>query len=277
MGKASSAKKLARAARAGSASKGRDRREMGFPLVVALVILLGTSLVIYARSTRSDAVAPHLNIGAAGQNGGDHWHAALGIYNCDHFETDPITRADDWPDPSGIHSHNDGVIHIHPFVSSASGSRARLKVFFETMGVKFDDDELELTNGTTLKTDTQCNGENATLRVARFDVDSPDEPTEIITDKLRDVRFLKDREAFTIALVPDGVDIPIAPTAANLDELAGIDSGQVPATGTTATTVPSASTVPTDSTVPASTTPATTAPSTESTAPTTGSATTASR
>ena len=58
--------KARRAARAGSASKGRDRREMGFPLVVALVILLGTSLVIYARSTRSDAVAPKLNVGAAG-------------------------------------------------------------------------------------------------------------------------------------------------------------------------------------------------------------------
>src|SRR5687768_17955782 len=81
MGKASSAKKLARAARAGSASKGRDRREMGFPLIVALVLLLGTSLVIYARSSRSDAVSPKLNVGAAGVTG-DHWHAALGIYNC---------------------------------------------------------------------------------------------------------------------------------------------------------------------------------------------------
>jgi len=271
MGKASSAKKLARAARAGSASKGRDRREMGFPLVVALVILLGTSLVIYARSTRSDAVAPHLNVGVAGGGGGDHWHAAIGIYNCDHFETDPIVRGDNWPDPSGIHSHDDGVIHIHPFVSSATGTRARLKVFFETMGLKFTDDELELTNGNTLKSNTDCNGKNATLRVARFDPANPDKPTEIITKNLGDVRFLKDREAFTIALVPDGVDIPIAPTAANLDALAGVDSGQ---TSVPATTVPTASTVPTDSTVPGSTTPATTAPSSESTAPTTGSATT---
>jgi hypothetical protein len=263
MGKASSAKKLARAARAGSASKGRDRREMGFPLIVALVILLGTSLVIYARSSRGDAVAPKLNVGAAGVTG-DHWHAALGIYNCDHFETEPIVRGNEWPDPSGIHSHDDGVIHIHPFVSSASGTRARLKVFFETMGLKFDDDELELTNGTTLKSNTDCNGKNATLRIARFDIDNPDTPIEIITDKLGDVRFLADREAFTIALVPDDVDIPIAPTAANLDALAGIDSGQVPATS------PATTTAPTDSTVPGSTVPATTAATTDSTAPTTG-------
>jgi hypothetical protein len=268
MGKASSAKKLARAARAGSASKGRDRREMGFPLVVALVFLLGTSLVIYARSTRSDAVAPKLNVGAAGVTG-DHWHAALGIYNCDRFEIDPMVRGAEWPDPTGIHSHDDGAIHILPFVSSASGTRARLKVYFETMGLKFDDDELELTNGTTLKSDTDCNGKNATLRVARFDIDNPDAPIEIITSDLGDVRFLADREAFTIALVPDDVDIPIPPTAVSLDELAGIDSGQLPETADTTTTVPTGSTVPGD------TTPTTTAPA-DSTAPTTGPTTSSS-
>ena len=239
---------------------------MGFPLVVALVFLLGTSLVIYARSTRSDAVAPKLNVGAAGVTG-DHWHAALGIYNCDHFEGN-ILRGD-WPDPTGIHSHDDGAIHIHPFVSGAAGTRARLKVYFETMGLKFDDDELELTDGTTLKSNTDCNGKNATLRVARFDIDNPDAPIEIITNDLNDVRFLADREAFTIALVPDDVDIPIPPTAANLDALAGIDSGQVPSTAGATTTSP------TDSTVPGSTTPATTTP-TASTAPTTGPTTSSS-
>jgi len=270
MGKASSAKKLARAARAGSASKGRDRREMGFPLVVALVILLGSSLVIYARSTRSDAVSPKLSVGVAGGGGGDHWHAAFGIYNCDHFETDPIVRGAEWPDPTGIHSHDDGVIHIHPFVSSATGTRARLKVFFETEGLKFTDDELELTNGNTLKSDTDCNGKNATLRVARFDVDNPDKPVEIITSKLGDVRFLSDREAFTIALVPDDVDIPIPPTAANLDALAGVDSGQA------STPSPTTTVGPTDSTVPGSTAPGTTAATTDSTAPTTGSPTSSS-
>jgi hypothetical protein len=237
MGKASSAKKLARAARAGSAAKGRDRREMGFPLVIVLVVLLGTSLVIYARSTRSDALSPKLYTGTSG----DHWHAALGFYNCDHFEASPITRGNDWPDPSGIHSHNDDVIHIHPFNSSATGSRARMKVYFETMGLKFTDDEVELTNGTTLKSDTDCNGKNATLRIARFDVDNPDDPIEIITSKLGDVRFVADREAFTVALVPDDTDIPVPPTAAQLDALGAVDSGQVAPTATT-TTIPGDST-----------------------------------
>ena len=149
-----------------------------------------------------------------------------------------------------------------------------MKVYFETMGLKFTDDELELTNGNTLKSDTDCNGKNATLRIARFDIDNPDTPVEIITSKLGEVRFLADREAFTIALVPDGVDIPAPPTAANLDALAGVDSGQTTET-TTPTTTPGTTVGPTDSTVPGSTTPATTTPTATAT-PTTGSPTSTS-
>ena len=47
---------------------------MGFPLVIAVVIILGTSLVLYARSTNASAVSPKLNVGAAGQGGGDRRH-----------------------------------------------------------------------------------------------------------------------------------------------------------------------------------------------------------
>ena len=86
------------------------------------------------------------------------------------------------------------------------------------------------------------------------------------------MRFLADREAFTIALVPDGVDIPIPPTAANLDALAGVDTGATaPAETATGTT-----TNPTDSTVPDSSVPATTVDVTQSTAPTTGPTTSSS-
>lgn len=249
MGKASSSKKVARAARAGTASRGRERRDLGFPLVLAVIVLLGSSLVLYARSTRSDAIAPRINTGAAGVDG-DHWHVAYGIYNCDRWE-EPITRGGNWPDSTGIHTHNDGVIHIHPFTSAASGTRARLKVFFETMGVKFNDDELELPNGTVLKSGTECNGKTAKLQVARFNADDPDAPPEIITDNLGNIRFLADREGMTIALVPEGEPIPPPETLTNIDALAGVDDGGTvtpPATagdGSTPTTTAAAGTTPT--------------------------------
>ena len=46
MGKASSAKKIARAERAGATSGPRERRDLGFPSAVALIIVLGLGLVI---------------------------------------------------------------------------------------------------------------------------------------------------------------------------------------------------------------------------------------
>lgn len=261
MGKASSAKKVARAARAGKATKGRERRELGFPLVLAAVILLGTSLVFYARSSRSDAVPPLLNVGPAG-SGDYHWHSALGFYRCDAFLSN-IERGQEWPDVSGIHTHGDGVIHIHPFSSSATGSRARMKVFFQTMGLKLENDEVELTSGESLKSDQQCDGKPAVLVLARFNANKPEDKPEIIRENFGNVRFLADGEAFTFALVPEDQieNIPLPPTAANLAELGALDSGQAPATSL----APGSTLEPTQASVGAGSAPSTTADPTSTT------------
>ena len=130
MGKASSAKKVARAARAGSSTK-RERPKIGFPLAVFAIVVLGTSLVVFARTSREPASASppsYLN--------NDHWHAAYGTYVCDSFLPNWVDAIED---RDGIHTHQDGVIHIHPFSSSSSGNRARLSVFAEQVGVTFTD------------------------------------------------------------------------------------------------------------------------------------------
>ena len=72
MGKASSSKKVARAARAGSTSKGPERKELGFPLAIAVTVLLGSALVLYARGHEDTVVEPRL---------GTTWFAGYGIYN----------------------------------------------------------------------------------------------------------------------------------------------------------------------------------------------------
>lgn len=273
MGKASSAKKLARAARAGKVGKTRERRDLGFPLVIALVILLGSSLVLYARSDRAEAVAPRINL--------DHWHSAIGFYNCASTNPgkweDHITRPEGWPDPTGIHTHNDGMIHIHPFSSSATGSRAKLKVFFETMDVKFSDDEVELTSGVKMTSGTECDGQPAKLKVARFQADNLDQAPQIIESDLANIRFLADREAFTIALVPDGAEIPPPPTATRIDELAGADGGAQP-TPVPPTSAPDPS-APTSAPAPPTSegAPTTTSPTGTETSTTTATSTTTSR
>ena len=121
MGKASSSKKVARAARAGGRRKVRGQRGLVFPVAIVLVAALGLALIFYARNENqaSAATAPIANQ--------DHWHTAYGVYICDKFITAfPHGLDQNAADPLGIHSHGDGVIHIHPFSSTTSGKNATL-------------------------------------------------------------------------------------------------------------------------------------------------------
>src|SRR3546814_19508008 len=80
MGKASSAKKVARAARAGGRTSAREPRSLLFPASLVIVVLLGVSLVVYARAERRAedlAAFPQL---------GDHIHTALGVNVCGRSE-----------------------------------------------------------------------------------------------------------------------------------------------------------------------------------------------
>src|SRR4051812_43017743 len=146
MGKASSAKKVARAARAGGSRRAGQRRALGFSVAVGLVIVVGLLPVVFARERRHANALPRANQ--------DHVHSALDIYTCvadtsgetttttttvpgETTTTPPETSttqlgsndvhgefqaapADVKADELGIHSHGDGLIHIHPFTSSAA-------------------------------------------------------------------------------------------------------------------------------------------------------------
>ena len=185
-------------------------------MALAAVVILGLALVFFARSSRAPAAAPRV--------GNDHWHSAYAIYDCDRFLPAFTSQAD----PDGIHSHRDGVIHIHPWNSSASGEDARLDVFFEAMGARVTDDEISGPGIAVLEAGSDCNGEPTVIRAVRFariapeDLDSSDEEAfsslgdlyvvaEEYIDDFDDVRLLEDLEAFTFARVPVGAEIPPPP------------------------------------------------------------------
>ncbi len=79
-----------------------------------------------------------------------------------------------------------------------------------------------------------------------------DTDPQIFTEGLAEIFFQNDREAYTIAFVPEGSDILAPSTVDQLDELAGVDGGttvSTPSTTVPATTLPGGSTtVPGDST-----------------------------
>jgi hypothetical protein len=208
MGKASSSKKVARAARAGRTASSTERRDLGFPIAVVVIILLGVSLIVFSRNNREATSAPRVDPQ-------DHWHSAFGVYNCetDTWESDPQSLED----PDGIHSHQDGLMHIHPFNSEAAGKNAQLHVFLESMGMDISEDAITLDTGETLEAGVDCDGEEAIVQVVRWDADNLELEPDVITEDLGDVRFLKNREAFVLALAPKGAEIELPPSMAELD------------------------------------------------------------
>ena len=116
MGKASSAKKVARAARAGgrrsgTAAAARASRSPSAPSSSSACCWSPSP----ARATRSAPTPTNR------PKRGDHWHAAYGVYICDQFVTDVADKGQD--DPLGIHTHDDGA-HPHPPVQHAGRGRA---------------------------------------------------------------------------------------------------------------------------------------------------------
>ena len=164
-------------------------------MAVALVVVLGSLLVLWARTDREATSAPRV---------GDHWHSVYDIYVCDSFRSKVVLETD----PNGIHTHGDGLLHIHPFNKLASGRDAVLGEFFSAFGGRIDDASVVLDTGEELVEGVDCGGQPTVLKVARFDADDMERDPEVVTEDLAGVRFLKNREAFTVAMVPSDVEPP---------------------------------------------------------------------
>ena len=182
-------------------------------MVVGLVIILGIGLVLAARSSRDPLVPPRTS---------DHWHAAYTFYECDEELPSFLGTAD----PDGIHSHQDGLIHIHPFNSSATGEDAQMSVFFEAMQVSVTDVAMEAPEFGRIEASAGCGDEPGVIKAARWDPDGDDgiELVEVYDDDFDSINFERDREAFTFALVAVGEDPP-EPSEESLSQLDATTGG----------------------------------------------------
>ncbi|WP_436792964.1 hypothetical protein [Actinospongicola halichondriae] len=236
MGKASSNKKVARAAKAGGGrARAAGERNFLFPAALSLVMVLGLVLVVYARDTRS---AEALEAPLANE---DHWHSAYGVFICDQME--PQLPEFIAPQNGGNHTHGDGLLHIHPFATSRSGKNATLVNWFADAGVALggggvlEDDRLELPAGKTYEegTDT-CEGldgdpivQVAVWESAQAGLDGAD--PVIVTENFDEIRFDADGQAFTIAFAPEGTEIPLPDSTGELSSVGadlGVPEDQVP-------------------------------------------------
>jgi hypothetical protein len=240
MGKASSSKKVARAARAGrGASRRANRGSWVFPGLITVVVVLGVLLIVTSRDDReSDTEPPRL---------GDHIHAAYGIYLCDDFAP-PLS--DRHGDAKGIHTHADGLVHIHPISTSATGRRANLGVFADEIDLEVSATSLKLPDQDERENGDKCGNEDGRVQVVTWDSNADETPTVVPGDPRR----LKFEEGMlvTVAFAPTGAEIPKPPSGPTVTAPSDV-------TGQTSIAVPPPA-APTETTAP-------TEPATDSTAP----------
>jgi hypothetical protein len=263
----SSTKKAARLAQKGKGKRVRFQGGTLFPMIVLAILVIGVGTIVYARASvpAADSSPPTAE---------DHWHMAYGFSLCDQpgVTVQLNGNLEDPADPNYdeyvttyVHSHDDGVIHWHPFNGRAVGKRATLGVFLDTYGVELTDESLKFPEGQNvnglseyIEGETTCpDGEDGELSVTVWQ--SPDDTSDgdRYVSGFDDIRMTKNSMVFTIAFEPRGTEVTKPePQSSQLEELGAVDSGQTPIPGDTSVSVPATSTpdagsTPADSSAPA--------------------------
>ena len=173
-----------------------------FPALVVVIIAAGTALVTFAYTTRDVQAHPVQHV--------DHWHSPYALWDCAEGDEGAfLPHFTSTDDENGIHSHDDAIIHIHPYVENASGENATIEDFMTSMRAEISDDALTLADGRVLGEDVTCAGESAIIQVHRWEfANSVDEDPDVFTENLADTRFRNNGEAWVIARAPEGAELP---------------------------------------------------------------------
>jgi hypothetical protein len=233
--------------------------------VLAIIVVLGASLVFFSRQDRLDAsnpgstppLAPVVDSSGNLTRAGDNWFEAYGVYICDKY----VANINNTNNPYGISTDNDGIIHISPFQKKYAGHNSTLNLFNKAIGLKVDRTSVQLPDDPKVwKSGEKCGDKNGKFVVKEWtDAKNNDTGKEIKSDPKR--LLLKNNAAVAIAYIPDDKDvkdIPLPDSASHLEEAAAkataADAGTADTTATTAPADTSATTAP------ATTTPTTAAP-----------------
>ncbi len=130
------------------------------------VLLVALAMVVFVRQftdgTSDSGVSEAPTAEVSGPTiGRDHWHAAYQVYVCGQRQPDFAI----WQ--GGIHTHDDGIIHIHPVLPSEEGEGARLTRWFQYGGGKLTQTQMRMPGSReTFRTGDECpDGTEAVLQV----------------------------------------------------------------------------------------------------------------
>jgi len=173
----------------------------------------------------------------------DHWHLAYGFDVCDRDGIGHLEGALEELDASGIpvnagfyetgiHSHDDGVIHWHAVTARATGDNATLGVFLDNYGVELTDEALtfpseQFGGAEYIEGATECGGvAPGSLAVAVWPSAGDTGPPDVYREDMTEVHVDRDGMVVLVSYQPDGVDlasIEVPPWAADLGRLGEVD------------------------------------------------------
>lgn len=151
----------------------------------------------------------------------DHWHSAFGVWSCNRW-LPPIPPGDD---PTGIHTHGDGLIHVHPFDTRAAGSKAVLRRFFESSFLLVDTKRIEVPKQPPLLAGSDCKGKKTEITAVVWRSVKDRSPVTVTKDfgsiRLTDgqVIVLVHAPKATMPELPPSIDELIEPADLPLPEL----------------------------------------------------------
>jgi hypothetical protein len=104
---------------------------------------------------------PELGTGPGPRVDVDFWTAALGVDVCGTW----LPNAPSFGLETGLHSHGDGLIYVHPMTPDEAGDHATVGLFLERGGWNVSDDEVEVWDGEVHRVGDRCpNGEVTKVR-----------------------------------------------------------------------------------------------------------------
>jgi len=156
--------------------------------LIGLILVAGIALVVYARSQNNEVVPLVYDSNQPANSAHNlkaHLHAALGVYDCDHWVGDsngsgvwqwPASTPDGRPAQAGntnayagMHSHSDGIIHMEPSTADAAGKHATVGKYFDYGGWNVSStgyDFLSGSNEVKVKNGDKCGSTPGTLQWA---------------------------------------------------------------------------------------------------------------
>lgn len=105
---------------------------------------------------------------------------------------------------TGIHTHQDGLIHVEPRSTRESGADATVALFAEGVDLQVSQDRLVLPDGTSFEDGDDCDGEPGEVRIIR-----DGEPVDAPPEELR----LREGGTVVYAFAPAGAEVPPPPSA----------------------------------------------------------------